>query len=30
MVYMRSKAKYTKYIMPIIQKAIDDNNVDTI
>ena len=29
MVYMGSKAKYAKYIVPIIQKAIDDNNVDT-
>ena len=29
MVYMGSKAKYAKYIVPIIQKTIDDNNVDT-
>lgn len=29
MVYMGSKAKYSKYIVPILQKAIDDNNVDT-
>lgn len=29
MVYMGSKAKYAKYIVPILQKAIDDNNVDT-
>lgn len=29
MVYMGSKAKYAKYIVPILQKAIDDNKVDT-
>lgn len=29
MIYMGSKAKYKKYILPILQKAIDDNNVDT-
>ena len=29
MVYMGSKAKYAKYIVPILQKAIDDNNIDT-
>ena len=29
MVYMGSKSKYAKYIVPILQKAIDDNNVDT-
>ena len=29
MVYMGSKAKYAKYIVPIIQKTIDDNNVNT-
>ena len=29
MVYMGSKAKYAKYIVPILQKTIDDNNVDT-
>ena len=29
MVYMGSKAKYAKYIVPILQKAIDENCVDT-
>ena len=29
MVYMGSKSKYAKYIVPILQKAIDDNNVTT-
>lgn len=29
MVYMGSKAKYAKYIVPILQKCIDDNQVDT-
>ena len=29
MVYMGSKAKYADYIVPILQKAIDDNNVKT-
>lgn len=29
MVYMGSKAKYANYIVPILQKAIDDNNVKT-
>lgn len=29
MVYMGSKAKYRKYIVPILQKAIDDNNIET-
>ena len=29
MVYMGSKSKYAKYIVPILQKAITDNNVDT-
>ncbi len=29
MVYMGSKAKYAKYIVPVLQQAIDDNNVDT-
>ena len=29
MVYMGSKSKYAKYIVPILQKAIDDNKVDT-
>lgn len=29
MVYMGSKAKYAKYIVPILQKIIDDNNIDT-
>lgn len=29
MVYMGSKNKYAKYIVPILQKAIDENNVDT-
>ena len=27
MVYMGSKAKYAQYIVPILQKCIDDNNV---
>lgn len=29
MVYMGSKAKYAKYIVPILQKTIDENNVTT-
>ena len=29
MVYMGSKSKYAKYIVPILQKAIDDNNITT-
>ena len=29
MVYMGSKARYAKYIVPILQKAIDENCVDT-
>lgn len=29
MVYMGSKAKYAKYIVPILQKCIDENKVDT-
>ena len=29
MVYMGSKAKYAKYIVPILQKVIDENNVNT-
>lgn len=29
MVYMGAKTKYTKYIVPILQKCIDENNVDT-
>ena len=29
MIYMGSKAKYAKYIVPILQKAIDENCVDT-
>ena len=29
MVYMGSKAKYAKYIVPILQKTINENNVDT-
>ena len=29
MVYMGSKAKYAKYIVPILQKTIEDNKVDT-
>lgn len=29
MVYMGSKSKYSKYIVPILQKAIDNNNVTT-
>lgn len=29
MVYMGSKSKYAKYIVPILQQAIDENNVDT-
>lgn len=29
MVYMGSKSKYAQYIVPILQKAIDNNNVDT-
>ena len=29
MVYMGSKAKYAKYIVPILQKVIDENCVDT-
>ena len=27
MVYMGSKAKYAKYIVPILQRAIDKNGV---
>lgn len=29
MVYMGSKNNYAKYICPILQKTIDDNNIDT-
>lgn len=29
MVYLGSKEKYSKYIVPIIQEAIDNNNIDT-
>ena len=29
MVYMGSKARYASHIVPILQRAIDDNNVDT-
>jgi len=29
MVYMGSKAKYAKYIVPILQKTINKNDVDT-
>ena len=29
MIYMGSKAKYKKYIIPILQKTIDNNNVET-
>ena len=29
MVYMGSKAKYAEHIVPILQKAIDDNGVET-
>lgn len=29
MVYMGSKAKYAKYIVPILQKTIDENGIDT-
>ena len=29
MVYMGSKSKYAKYIVPILQKTIDDNNIST-
>lgn len=29
MVYMGSKSKYAKYIVPILQKAIDENNITT-
>ena len=29
MVYMGSKAKYAKHIVPILQKTIDENNIDT-
>lgn len=29
MTYQGSKAKYSKYIVPIIQKVIDENNIDT-
>ena len=29
MVYMGSKAKYAEYIVPILQKTINENNVDT-
>ena len=27
MVYMGSKSKYAQYIVPILQKCIDDNNI---
>ena len=29
MVYMGSKNRYSEHIVPILQKAIDDNNVTT-
>lgn len=29
MVYQGSKRRYTKYIVPILQEAIDSNSVDT-
>lgn len=29
MVYMGSKSKYAKYIVPILQKCIDENNITT-
>ena len=29
MVYMGSKEKLAKYIVPILQKTIDENNCDT-
>lgn len=29
MVYMGSKSRFAKDIVPILQKTIDDNNVDT-
>lgn len=29
MVYMGAKTRYAKYIVPILQKCIDENNVDT-
>ena len=29
MTYLGSKKKYSKYIVPILQKAIDENNIDT-
>ena len=29
MVYQGSKAKLRKYIVPILQKCIDDNNITT-
>lgn len=29
MVYMGSKAKYTKYIVPILQKEIDEQGANT-
>lgn len=29
MVYMGAKTKYSKYIVPILQAAIDDNKIDT-
>lgn len=29
MVYMGSKAKYAQYIVPILQKVIDKNNINT-
>lgn len=29
MVYMGSKSKFAKYIVPILQKTIDENNIDT-
>ena len=28
MVYMGSKAKYAESIVPILQKVIDDNNIE--
>ena len=29
MVYMGSKEKYSKFIVPILQKTIDENNITT-
>lgn len=29
MVYMGAKSKYAKHIVPILQKCIDENNIDT-